>query len=722
MAHKEEIKTEAQLLEFCTHMCDELIRGVVYGDEIENENLLKYNDSTLHLDAKHPWASRLINCLELHYQCTSRWRKLIDDSREADKDILNKLHEIQKKALHARVAATIEELEEWNGIIEGITTVHQETVDKVQSLYQEALETPCLRKRLAAVEKPERVVPIYSIKNKDLMLKRGEELQLIDNSDRVIWKVKREDTGKIYTAPSILLVLPGPDDRAEEEVQELHTKLNDALFRTTKIATESLVSFLTTHLTNVKEEKREILQSSDNGLKESLQGTLSTLEGVANSHLTNVDGQEELLGAIRSLMVRASMGSGDGTADRTASQEMRDEFSVLSNIMEQYKSMVDDLKKTNNNLEYDPQGGLQVLRMNVGPKSDEGTRIRRFWEVTYITKEIQRVEEVTYIPESPMTPSSAGSVEYSDFSFGEQSETAESEQITNQSGEERRRFFIEGVIDPRNGEVISMKDACQYGILDQGNGEYVDISTGERCPIPEAMNDGRIVVTFQTATKKEDRAHSLGLVTIRHKHPTKSKKYHVSCVVHPVTGKMLQKDEALAQHILDETCSIYKNPKSGNEMLISEAVNRKLVFADVDAESGDEEDEEPQETSKSYIINAVVDRRLKRRISFKQATLIGLIDRASGAYNDNVTGEKMYVGEAIKRGFLKAKEIDNPKSMDIDPDNHVVIEKVEHIRQKLLRPIKVIRAFQAMRMAGKLKGKNSEIKENGSTTIPEEQE
>jgi hypothetical protein len=30
---------------FFQHMCDELIRGVVCGDEIENENLLKYSVS-----------------------------------------------------------------------------------------------------------------------------------------------------------------------------------------------------------------------------------------------------------------------------------------------------------------------------------------------------------------------------------------------------------------------------------------------------------------------------------------------------------------------------------------------------------------------------------------------------------------------------------------------------------------------------------------------------
>ena len=38
----------------------------------------------------------------------------------------------------------------------------------------------------------------------------------------------------------------------------------------------------------------------------------------------------------------------------------------------------------------------------------------------------------------------------------------------------------------------------------------------------------------------------------------------------------------------------------------------------------------------------------------------GIIDRDSGAYKDTLTGDSMYIGDAIMRGFLKARKIDNP--------------------------------------------------------------
>ena len=72
----------------------------------------------------------------------------------------------------------------------------------------------------------------------------------------------------------------------------------------------------------------------------------------------------------------------------------------------------------------------------------------------------------------------------------------------------------------------------------------------------------------------------------------------------------------------------------------------------------------------------------------------GIIDRDSGAYKDTLTGESMYVGDAIMRGFLKARAIDDMKKLDIDATNQMVIDKTETIRKKLIQPLKVISAFK----------------------------
>jgi len=57
-------------------------------------------------------------------------------------------------------------------------------------------------------------------------------------------------------------------------------------------------------------------------------------------------------------------------------------------------------------------------------------------------------------------------------------------------------------------------------------------------------------------------------------------------------------------------------------------------------------------------------------------------------------GDKMYVGDAIMRGFLKARVIDDDSGLDIDPENQMVVEKTQTIRKRLLKPLGVISAFK----------------------------
>ena len=61
----------------------------------------------------------------------------------------------------------------------------------------------------------------------------------------------------------------------------------------------------------------------------------------------------------------------------------------------------------------------------------------------------------------------------------------------------------------------------------------------------------------------------------------------------------------------------------------------------------------------------------------------------------------MYVGDAIMRGFLKARKLEDASGLDIDPRNSVVIDKTESIKKKLLKPLGVISAFRKAAAAAK---------------------
>ena len=153
-------------------------------------------------------------------------------------------------------------------------------------------------------------------------------------------------------------------------------------------------------------------------------------------------------------------------------------------------------------------------------------------------------------------------------------------------------------------------------------------------------------------------------------------------------------DTASEKRLLDEKNGIFFSRKSGREMLLSEAIEKNLVEVEYIGES------KPAEVvSQAYAVRAVVDRRHKRTITFNEALRRGIIDKDSGAYKDTLTGDSMYVGDAIMRGFLKARPVDDPTSMNIDPQNKMLIDKTDIIKKKLLQPLSVINAFKR---AGKM--------------------
>ena len=67
------------------------------------------------------------------------------------------------------------------------------------------------------------------------------------------------------------------------------------------------------------------------------------------------------------------------------------------------------------------------------------------------------------------------------------------------------------------------------------------------------------------------------------------------------------------------------------------------------------------------------------QISFTEAVRKNLLDRETGAYHHNVNNEDIYVGDAIRRGFIKATIVQDPSSLDIDPENKMVVEKVNKL-------------------------------------------
>ena len=234
-----------------------------------------------------------------------------------------------------------------------------------------------------------------------------------------------------------------------------------------------------------------------------------------------------------------------------------------------------------------------------------------------------------------------------------------------------------------------MQEAIDIGIINSSEGKYVNLATGDSYPIPVAMNAGQIKVEFTSTKKSEEKRRDVGLITI--KTQRESRPYTVTAVVDAKSEEKMSVDKAIASGILDQKEGKYKNTIDNTEMSLADAIDSGLLVVEFDQ---DAEVAEPEVVVKTYAIHAVVDQKRKKRVQFSEAVKLNLLNTETGAYRHNVSGEEVYVGEAIKKGFIKATIVHDPSSLDIPTENRVVVDKMEGVKSKLMNPLKALSALR----------------------------
>lgn len=245
------------------------------------------------------------------------------------------------------------------------------------------------------------------------------------------------------------------------------------------------------------------------------------------------------------------------------------------------------------------------------------------------------------------------------------------------------------MVDPRSNEVLSMQQAIKLGIIDSSNGVYVDPTSKKAIPIPVAMNQGKIKVEFTQTKRSEEKRQDIGLITITIE--KESRPYTVKNVLDAKTDEKLSVDEAVRRNILNQKEGTYFNSLNDTSMTLSEALDSGLLVVEFDTEA---EVSDPEVITRTYAIHSIVDQKRKKKVSFNEALKLDLFDRSTGAYYHNVNKESIFVGDAIKRGFIKATVVKDPSTLDIDPENRVVIENISKIKKKLLNPLKAMAAMK----------------------------
>ena len=93
----------------------------------------------------------------------------------------------------------------------------------------------------------------------------------------------------------------------------------------------------------------------------------------------------------------------------------------------------------------------------------------------------------------------------------------------------------------------------------------------------------------------------------------------------------------------------------------------------------DSEETKPEVVTQSFAVNFVVDQKQKQAVPFYEAVRMGLFDIETGEYKNNKTGERVSVGTAIKKGFLKGRRIESTFGLDIEAEDKKVAENIQTV-------------------------------------------
>ena len=230
------------------------------------------------------------------------------------------------------------------------------------------------------------------------------------------------------------------------------------------------------------------------------------------------------------------------------------------------------------------------------------------------------------------------------------------------------------------------------GVLDLTRGTYNNPDTDYSISIPAAIHKGFVLVEYGesfangSAANGVDSVDGVGANLLS---GMDTQVCPISGVIDPRTGEWISVRDAIAEGLIDPRTGTFRNPVTGEEMTLAEAVRAGYLMA----ESALPDEEEGQENGVftsvamvdvSYKITDVLDPRTGQVLSLEQAIEEGIIDPVRGTYTDPLTGEVMSIEEAMRRGLVKGRPFDPVK--DKDEGDVLTFQQLQIRQQRFLPP------------------------------------
>ncbi|KAK2171446.1 hypothetical protein NP493_1064g00073 [Ridgeia piscesae] len=550
---------------------------------------------------------------------------------------------------------------------------------KVEGLTEKVRVLPSLRVDQGKMDNAKTMKALCSVQTSQVNVKEGDELTLTDTTQPNRFKV-RTAQGHEGFIPALCCLLPAPDRNAATTVERLRVQLLVSWTETVRKIQTIVKDCVVTSVRTLSDDWRNHLTSDGSwDGRDRVTRRLRRIVNIADVRTGRVDltRLHDALYSVENELSSMTLNGGFNLGDMTETVANLDKavlcYQMFRTHWHQYRKL----------MARGPRPIRVVEHISSLRPSRNGMNIK-YYELKMTMERSETVEDsvrVTRSGEVILTTTRTTS------DCTSQNETVSADQITQVCAEESKKFVIRAVLDPRTDREISFQDAIARGIVDPERGLYVNTVTGEGVPIPQAMNAGLILVDYCTTSKSQEKKKAVGIITVRT--AIDRRKFTVRLVTDAVTTDRVDLAEARKRGIVDEDETTFTVTTTGEQMDLRTAA--QIGWIQVDYED-DEEELEIEE--KTYAVNAVVDQRRKIKIPFLEAVSRGLIDRHTANYVNNVTGERVYVTEAIRRGFLKARLVEDTTGLDIDGENNIVVQAVAKIRKNVMGSMGVLSALK----------------------------
>lgn len=644
--------------------------------DMKRENGLTHNESSNNaatsqdciLANRDAWehVKKQFRCAEVHLKNAAEYQEFFHDAKEYQQWMpaeLRKADETLKQLKERKVQP--EDAEEFLSKLKTALTTVLHWKSKMEAMTERSRKVLPVPLRLQKLDYERPALSLADFISNDTKIREGEELTLVDNTNKQLWKV-RNTRGDVCLVPSTQLVIQGPDTAAAEASSKLRLQFMSSWTNMVKDLGKEVLRFLSQIVKDWTPEEEQMLKSLSPAKKQKIQQLLSAVSQIFSPAWDPFPPYQKLKQKMDRL--KQMLNERAPSTLRPSDQDKLAADSVLVAKTDSVDDLVSNYKDWWDNWEQfkmltessrHPEYHLAVTSPDQY-KFMSPADLKKKWQTGLMEFDETDFEET-------------GTLEDEVYTIETAKETAETSQLTTSEQEERQTFVITGVIDPRSDEQISLDRAVMLGIINQREGKYVNPLTGESMPIPTAMNAGKIKVEFTRTNKSAEKRSDLGLITI--KTFREARPFTVKSVVDAKTERQMTVDEAIRTGIMDQKRGIYVNKYTNEELSLADALDSGLLIVEFDNDGDDKSRNsgEPEYVAKTYAIHAVIDTKTMARKTFSEAVAAGLIDPLTGAYCNKSTGEHVYVGDAIKKGLIKATVVIDSNTLDIEPSNRLTL-------------------------------------------------